>query len=148
MKQSPKGGRFHRATPKINYNKSMLTQHYRCHGYSSLKFLYRKGRVFRSRSLSLRVAYNERRTDSRVAVIVTKKVFKSAPKRNRIRRRVYEIVRANWDHIKPAHDILISVYDPASTVMPHAELEKNLVGMLKQAGVWQNRHEDGKEYIT
>jgi len=115
----------------------MLAQSYRFHGYGSLKFLYSRGRVFRARSLSVRVAYNERRSESRCTVIVTKKVFKAAPKRNRIRRRVYEIVRTNWHHIKPAHDILISVYDPATTVMAHADLEDIVIGILKQAGVWQ-----------
>lgn len=130
---------------KINYNKHMLAQQYRFHGYGSLKFLYHKGKVFRSRSISLRVAHNERRTDSRVAVIVTKKVFKSAPKRNRIRRRVYEIVRANWGHIRSAHDILISVYDPASTVMPYGDLENNVIDMLKQARIWQEGARDGKD---
>jgi ribonuclease P protein component len=130
---------------KINYNKNMLAQSYRFHGYGSLKFLYNRGKVFRARSLSLRVAHNDRRTESRCTVIVTKKVFKAAPKRNRIRRRVYEIVRTNWHHIKPAHDILISVYDPGATDMAHGDLESNVVGVLKQAGVWQERPSDGKD---
>ena len=117
----------------------MLAQQYRFHGYGSLKFLYQRGSTYRSKSLSLRVAANSRRTDSRCAVVVTKKVQKAAPKRNRIRRRVYEIVRENWSSIKPAHDMLISVYDPQVTNMPHRQLEATVVGLLKQAGVWRER---------
>lgn len=122
----------------------MLEQRFRFHGYGSLKFLYHKGETFRSRSVSLRVAANPRRETSRVAVIVTKKVQKAAPRRNRIRRRVYEVVRLNWTHLKPGHDILISVYDPQAGVIPYAEVEKTIVGVLKQAHVWQDAQDDGK----
>ncbi len=115
----------------------MLAQSYRFHGYGSLKYLYRQGTIYRARSLSLRVAHNERRSDSRCGVIVTKKVVKAAPKRNRIRRRVYEVIRTHWDHIRPAHDMLINVYDPLAGQMPHDELEHIIIDLLKQAGIWQ-----------
>ena len=130
--------------PDFNYNTYMLKQRYRFHGYGSLKFLFHKGEMFRSRSVTLRVAANPRRTDSRVSVIVTKKVQKAAPRRNRIRRRVYEVVRTNWGHIKPGQDILISVYDPQAGVMPFADVERAVVGVLKQAHVWHDDKNDGK----
>jgi ribonuclease P protein component len=122
----------------------MLAQRYRFHGYGSLKFLYHKGELFRSRSVTLRVAANPKRSNTRVAVVVTKKVQKAAPNRNRIRRRVYEVVRTNWDHIKPGHDILVSVYDPQAGVLPYEELEQTIVGVLKQAHVWQESQNDGQ----
>ncbi len=122
----------------------MLAQHFRFHGYGSLKFLYRNGRTFRVRSLSLRLAYNDRRSSNRCAVIVTKKVHKSSPRRNRIRRRIYEIVRTNWEHIKPTHDLLINVYDPQAIDMPYDELERAVIEVLKQAGVWQEGSNSGK----
>lgn len=122
----------------------MLGQQYRFHGYGSLKYLFHKGTTYRSRSLSVRAVSNTRRTDSRCAVIVTKKVQKAAPRRNRIRRRVYEVIRANWSNIKPAHDILISVYDPQAGEIPYEELEQQIVRVLKQAGVWRSDQKDGK----
>ena len=115
----------------------MLTQKYRFHGYGSLKFLYRAGKMYRARSLSMRAVRNERRTDSRVAIIVTKKVYKSAPRRNRIRRRMYEIVRKNFTHIKPSYDIVFNVYDPQVLVMPHDQLEGIVVDVLRQAEIWK-----------
>lgn len=75
---------------------------------------------------------------------MTKKVQKVAPRRNRIRRRIYEIIRVHWNDLKPGHDILISVYDPQAGEMPHAELEKVVVSILKQAHVWQNSQDDGQ----
>ena len=122
----------------------MLKQDQRFHGYGSLKFLYHKGATYRSRSISLRIAANPRRSNSRVAVIVTKKVQKAAPRRNRIRRRVYEIVRLHWAHLKPGHDLLISVYDPQAGTMPYSELEKNVIHVLKQAHAWHDSQDDGK----
>lgn len=122
----------------------MLEQRYRFHGYGSLKFLYHKGETFRSRSVSLRVVANPKRSDSRVAVIVTKKVQKAAPRRNRIRRRVYEVIRLHWDHLKPGHDMLISVYDPQVGSIPSVELEKTITSVLKQAHIWQDHSDDGK----
>lgn len=116
----------------------MLAQKYRFHGYGSLKFLYHKGKTYRTRTLALRIAHNDRRTNGRVAVVVTKKVQKAAPNRNRIRRRVYEIIRKNWSHIAPAHDILISVYDPNAVGMPHEQLEASVIDLLKQADIWQD----------
>ena len=117
----------------------MLAQKYRFHGYGSLKFLYHKGKTYRTRSLALRVAHNSRRENGRVAVVVTKKVQKAAPRRNRIRRRVYEIVRKNWDHITPSHDILISVYAPQAGSMQSDQLENAVIDVLRQAGIWQDQ---------
>jgi ribonuclease P protein component len=126
----------------------MIEGRFRFHGYGSLKFLYHKGVAYRSRSISLRIAANPRREDGRCAVIVTKKVQKAAPRRNRIRRRVYEIMRTNWDHIVPGHDMLISVYDPQAGEMPYAELEKTIINVLQQANVWQDGREGEQSKLT
>ena len=122
----------------------MLAGRYRFHGYGSLKFLYHKGSTYRSRSLTLRIVANPKRSTSRVAVIVTKKVQKAAPRRNRIRRRVYEVVRTHWRHLQPGYDLLLTVYDPLAGEMPYPELEKLVVNILQQAHVWQAGPQDGK----
>lgn len=114
----------------------MLASKYRFHGYGALKYLFGNGRTYRFKSVSLRVATNPRRTASRAAVVISKKVIKASPKRNRVRRRVYEVLRTNWQYVKPGQDIVISVYDPAVLVMPHAELAFELTKALQQAGVW------------
>jgi ribonuclease P protein component len=113
----------------------MLHNKYRFHGHGSLRYLYNKGRVERSRALAIRFAANPRRQDSRVAVIVTRKVLKSSPKRNRIRRRLYELLRTNWHRVKPAHDIMITVYDPSFCDIPHQELQATVFDVLARAGL-------------
>ena len=111
----------------------MLSAKYRFHGYGALKFLFGHGKTFRFKSVSIRVAQNPRRTVSRVAVVISKKVIKSSPKRNQVRRRIYEVLRVHWDEIAPGHDILLSVYDPNFLEIPHDQLTKELQNALGDA---------------
>jgi ribonuclease P protein component len=114
----------------------MLAAKYRFHGYGALKFLFGHGKTWRFKSISIRVAPNPRRANTRVAVVISKKVIKSAPKRNRVRRRVYEILRTNWPHIEPAHDIVLTVYDPNLWEAPYAQVEAEIVDALQRSRLW------------
>jgi ribonuclease P protein component len=114
----------------------MLAAKFRFHGYGALKFLFGHGKTWRFKSLSLRIAPNPRRANTRVAVVISKKVIKAAPKRNRVRRRVYEILRTHWDSIKPAHDIVLTVYDPSIWDAPHEQVEAEIVDALQRSRLW------------
>lgn len=98
--------------------------------------------------MSLRVASNPRRTISRAAVVISKKVIKASPKRNRVRRRIYEVLRGYWGSIKPGQDIVLSVYDPSVLVMPHEELAEELKRALQQARVWEVSQETSEKRTT
>lgn len=114
----------------------MLAAKYRFHGYGALKFLFGHGKTYRLKSMSIRVAKNPRRTLSRASVVISKKVLKAAPKRNQVRRRLYEIMRHNWDHIAPGYDILVSVYDPNFLELSYQDLMQEMQNILKQAHIW------------
>ena len=89
----------------------MLTRSHRFHGYNSLKSVYLRGKNIRAGSISLRY---ERRTPAkpyRVAVVVSRKVNKSAVVRNRIRRRIYEAVRHQADKVPAGYDLVFTVYE-------------------------------------
>lgn len=116
----------------------MIAAKYRFHGYGALKFLFGHGKTYRFAILSLRVARNQRREHSRAAVVVSKKVLKAAPKRNQARRRIYEILRANWNNILPGHDLLLSVHNPRAIELTHAELTHELQNALKAARIWDD----------
>lgn len=118
----------------------MLSAKYRFHGYGALKFLFGHGKTYRFKSLSLRTAKNQRREHSRVALVISKKVLKAAPKRNQARRRIFEIVRTRWDTIAPGHDILISVYDPNVLDMTHDELVQELHNAFAAAHLLVDDH--------
>jgi ribonuclease P protein component len=114
----------------------MLSSKYRFHGYGALKFLFGRGQTYRFKSMSVRVAQNPRRAHSRLAVVISKKVLKASPKRNRVRRRVYEFMRTNWQNIKPGHDILLSVYDPTLYECDVATVADELRHALQGAHIW------------
>jgi ribonuclease P protein component len=113
----------------------MITSRHRFHGLGSLRFVFTKGETIRSAHCSLRYALNPRRSSYRLAVIVSRKVHKNAVVRNRIRRRVYEIVRAQEKLITRPFDLAISVYSDQLATMPAKELERTLINLLKKAGV-------------
>lgn len=111
----------------------MIAKRFRFHGYGSLKFVYGKGKTVRSRFLSLKYIANTRREDSRLAVVVSKKVSKRAPERNRIRRRVYEVVRSQWSEVTPGTDMVITVFDERVGTIPAEELTASIRELLQLA---------------
>jgi len=79
----------------------------------------------------IRFINNPMRAHSRVVVVVAKKVMKSAVGRNRIRRRVYEVIRHELTHLPPHIDIAVSVFSADVALMPAQELERELSGLLE-----------------
>lgn len=107
----------------------MLARRHRFHGYHSLDGVYRRGKAVRGPHGMLKYVDNDRRTDFRVAVVVSKKVHKSAVTRNRIRRRVYEVVRQTW-HPARAYDVVITIFDAEVATMPADKLQKEITKQL------------------
>jgi ribonuclease P protein component len=97
--------------------------------------VYQKGHVVRGELLTLRTAQNARRSTWRAAVVVSRKVSKSAVVRNRIRRRVFEIVRRQAGRISGPHDLVFSVYGEQLATLEQATLEQLITDQLKKAGV-------------
>jgi ribonuclease P protein component len=122
----------------------MISGKFRFHGYGALKYLFGHGKTYRFKNLSIRVAPNARRVHSRVSVVISKKVVKAAPKRNRVRRRVYEILRTNWGHIKQSNDFLLTVYDPNYCDIPHEQLEAEIIEALDRSHLWLDTSIDQK----
>lgn len=79
---------------------------------------------------------NKHRPRSRVAVVVGKKISKSAVKRNRIRRRIFEVLRREWSHIKPRQDIVLTVFSAEFLTMTADEVEQSVISVLQQAHLY------------
>lgn len=122
----------------------MIAGKFRFHGYGALKYLFGHGKTYRFKSVAIRVAPNPRRQHSRIAVVISKKVLKASPKRNRVRRRVYEVIRTNWGSIKQANDILLTVYDPHYCEAPHEQIEAEIIEALQRSRLWQDKPIDQK----
>lgn len=101
----------------------MLSSKYRFHSRGGVKYTYKHGKTLRSPDLSLVFAENSR-GKTRFAVVVSKKVLKSAVGRNRIRRRVYEAIRLNFDKFKQPRDYIFVIYNPKTKDLPFSDLEK------------------------
>jgi ribonuclease P protein component len=113
----------------------MIASIYRFHGHGSLRFVHRHGKNIRGQYFSIKYAPNDRRKVYRLAIVVSKKVSKSAVIRNRIRRRLYEIVRKNQELIKKPYDIAIIVYSDQLIELESSKLEEILLHQLNEAGV-------------
>lgn len=112
----------------------MLAQKYRFHGHGSLNYLHRNGKSVRSSHVMVKYVNNSKREEPRFAVVVSKKVYKSAVKRNRIRRRLYEIIRQFISGKKTLKsvDVMINVFSPEVLEQDHSKLEAEVIGLLKQ----------------
>src|SRR5690606_6365447 len=108
---------------------------HRFHGRSSLRFVYQHGQTIRGASVALRFVKNGRQPSYRVAVVVSRKVSKSAVVRNRIRRRIYEIVRNLADQIPEPYDMVFTVYSEETAELPHSAIRAAVLRKLKKAGI-------------
>lgn len=114
----------------------MLAFQYRFHGHGSLRYVYSKGRADRSRLFTVKTTRNPRRTYSRFAVVISKKVHKSAVGRNRMRRRIYEVIRNEIPRMASVHDVAIIVTSSEVITLPADDLHKQLTSLFAQAGLY------------
>jgi len=112
----------------------MISRIHRFHGHGSLRYVYQNGKTVRGPLCSIKYSRNERRKSYRLAVVVSKKVHKSAVKRNRIRRRLYETYRLTASDIE-AYDIVLTVFHEQIAEMPIEEVHAMVKAQLKQAGI-------------
>lgn len=107
----------------------------RFHGHGSLRFVYNHGQVVRGPMLSLKYCPNPKRQHYRLAVVVSKKIVKSAVGRNRLRRRIYEQVRLVEAKIVEPYDLVITIFNDQLIVLPAEELAVMVHAQLRQASV-------------
>ncbi len=113
----------------------MINQSHRFHGHGSLRYVYQQGKTVRGPLVSIKYIENTRRTKYRLAVVVSKKISKSAVTRNRIRRRLYEEVRTINDPITSPYDMVMTVFHEKLADMPADELQRMVRAQLRQAKI-------------
>ncbi|HSW37383.1 MAG TPA: ribonuclease P protein component [Candidatus Saccharimonadales bacterium] len=113
----------------------MLSRAHRFHGLGSLNFVYRQGQTVRSAGLSLKFIRNPKRQTYRAAAVISRKVQKSAVRRNRIRRRIYEIVRTRQADISQPYDLVFSVFNEQLAEIETLKLQRIVQELLEKAGV-------------
>ena len=114
---------------KICYYNTMLSTKYRFHSRGGVNYTYKHGHTIRAPLISLIHTPNTRRK-TRFAVVVSKKVMKSAVGRNRIRRRIYEAIRLELPQLKCPTDYILLVHNREIGVVPFVELQKTIKDLL------------------
>lgn len=117
----------------------MIAKKYRFHGQNDIRRVYRRGKTVRGPIMSMKYLPSRQFDHYRLAVVVSKKVHKSAVKRNRIRRRIYEAVRRRQDRLK-SFDMVITIFHDTAASMPAGELEAMIHAQLSQAGALSPGH--------
>lgn len=109
----------------------MLAKINRFHGYNSLNYVYRRGKIVRGPYCSMRFVPN-RNDNFRIAVVISKKVAKSAPDRNRIRRRVYEAIRNHAKENPINQDIVVTIFNNRFLEATNLELNEAIKHQLSE----------------
>ena len=78
---------------------------------------------------SLKYIQNQRRDSYRAAIVVSRKVHKSAVVRNRIRRRIFTILES-YSQALPNYDMAIIVYDVELKSIEFDKLESKIADCL------------------
>jgi|SRR5579862_5208668 len=110
----------------------MISRAHRFHGFNSLRNVYRQGGMARGPLFAVKAIESPRRRSYRLAVVVSRKVSKSAVARNRMRRRLYAVVQEFESQISRPFDIVITVFSDSLLATPHAELKGQLKKQFKQ----------------
>ncbi len=115
----------------------MLAFKYRFHGHGSLRYVYAHGEAVRSRLMTVKYSRHPKRKNPRVAVVVSKKVYKGAVGRNRIRRRLYELIRQELPKINDNQDLVLIVFSSDILAMPADELRTSVKQLLDTADIYK-----------
>ncbi len=112
----------------------MLQKKFRFHSRGGVRYTYAHGKTIRTPKFSL--IYNDNsRGFQRFAVVVSKKVEKTAVARNRIRRRVYEALRLELPNYDLKRDHIFIVYNKDIATMDFSELREQIHSLLEQSMV-------------
>ena len=112
----------------------MISKRYRFHSRGGVRYTYQNGKTIRGSKISLVFAANSR-TRQRYAVVVSKKILKSAVGRNRIRRRMYEAIRAELPRIEKPVDCIFIVYSKDILDIDYKEIRTLIHNLLKEANI-------------
>jgi ribonuclease P protein component len=115
----------------------MFATRNRFHGTAALRWVYKGGQQARGRYMAIRVR-SQRNQEVRVAVVVSRKVSKSAVVRNRIRRRLYEVIRTKLSTEATGLAIVVTVYDEVLKTLPIEELRRETERLLLKARAMSN----------
>jgi ribonuclease P protein component len=109
----------------------MIAKKFRLHKKSDFDELAKSSNKFYSNNFVLRFVKNNEDLNC-FAVVVSKKISLKAVVRNKIRRRVYEIIRLKMDSFKKGFNIIIFI-KKGVLEMEYSDLEKELLYLFEKS---------------
>lgn len=109
----------------------MLPKTHRLRLKNDFDKIFRQGKFISRKFFTAGFAANDLSV-SRMAVVVAKKVSKSAVIRNSVKRKSAEVLRLNLDKIKPGFDVVF-LAKPEIKGKSYWEIEKTIIDILKTA---------------
>lgn len=113
----------------------MIAKKFRFSGQNGIRFVYRKGQTYRSKYFAAKFLTDPKKSTYTASVVISKKVAKSAPLRNRVRRRIYEQIRLQAPLYLKNEQVVFTIFDSALAVISAKELEDH----IKRALVFINQ---------
>lgn len=111
----------------------MLTKQYRLQKDRDFELVFKKGRAFKSKFLFLKLKRNNLEI-SRFGFVIGKTISKKSTVRNRIKRRLRDIIERNLVKIKSGFDVIIGV-NTKIVEKNYQEIKEELEELLKKAEV-------------
>lgn len=87
----------------------MLSKEYRLRTMRDFKHLFKKGKSIGNRELAIRVVQTKEKDPARFAFIISTKTEKKAVARNKAKRQLREIIRAELPQLRQGVDIAITI---------------------------------------
>lgn len=108
--------------------------------------VYRAGRRWSCPFFTMYVVKNHLER-TRLGVSVSKRIGKSVV-RNKVKRRIKEIIRQNMDNIKRGYDIVISA-KPDIVKCDYEKIKKEIINFLRRGRIWydKKRGSDGDNLL-
>ena len=115
----------------------MLSAKHRLRKKKEIDKVFKNGRSFKEGCLILKTMKNDL-AFCRFAFVVSKKVSSKAVVRNKIRRKIREAVRLNWQDCQPGTDNLFIVLPALAKEENLAKAEENVLNLLNLSQAKQN----------
>ena len=111
----------------------MLAKGNRIKKKKDFETIFKKGLGYKSNLLILKIIKSSFNTN-RFGFVVSQKVSKKSVLRNKVRRRLAEVVRLESDHIKPGIDVVLIAL-PGIEKKNFSEIKISLMGLFKKAEI-------------
>lgn len=112
----------------------MLSEANRLKKKKDLERVFRRGQGFKEGFLFLKIVSNNLKT-SRFAFVISLKVAKKASLRNKIKRRLREIIKIKLPKMKTGFDIVLVTF-PGIETQDFQEIEETINKLFKKAKIW------------